>query len=248
MKRWTTGEVSKEHAVSVRTLRYYDQIGLLKPSCKQDNGRRHYSEEDLLTLEKILLLKSLALSLDDIRLMIDRLSFRDILIAHHQHLQDQLATLETSIQNTSSLINLYDLEGSLSWERVSKLVNSSKAVKKKWVDYFAEDEKQFLKKNLPNLGDSGKQTQLYLSLLRRMEWCISRGIPPESDAGMEIGHQLLKAARETFGEDEELMEKFWEVRKKPSKESGLYPVSEDVLLFAEKSMEYAAVSDVNSGR
>ncbi|MGP1906896.1 MerR family transcriptional regulator [Metabacillus sp. JX24] len=239
MKRWTTGEVSKEHAVSVRTLRYYDQIGLLKPSCKQDNGRRHYSEQDLLTLEKILLLKSLSLSLDDIRMMMDKLSFRDILIAHHQHLQEQLATLETSIKNTSSLINLYDLEGSLSWERVSKLVTSSKTVKKKWVDYFAEDEKEFLKKNLPDLGDSSKHTQHYLSLLRRIEWCIRRDIFPESDAGMEIGLQLLEAGRETFGEDEELMEKFWDVRKKPSSETGLYPVSEDVLLFAEKCIAFA---------
>ncbi|MEK3805418.1 MerR family transcriptional regulator [Bacillus sp. FSL H8-0547] len=248
MKRWTTGEVSKEHAVSVRTLRYYDQIGLLKPSCKQDNGRRHYSEQDLMTLEKILLLKSLSLSLDDIRMMMDKLSFRDILIAHHQHLQEQLATLETSIKNTTSLINMYDFEGSLSWERVSKLVKSSKTVKKQWVDYFAEDEKEFLKKNLPDLGDSGKQTQHYLSLLRRIEWCISRDISPESDAGMEIGLQLLEAGRETFGEDEELMEKFWEVRKKPSEESGLYPVSEGVLLFAEKCLVYAAGSDVNSGQ
>lgn len=248
MKRWTTGEVSKEHAVSVRTLRYYDQIGLLKPSWKQDNGRRHYSEEDLLTLEKILLLKSLSLSIDDIRMMMDKLSFRDILIAHHEHLQEEMAALETSIQNTSSLINMYDLEGSLSWESVSKLVKSSKTVKKKWVDYFAEDEKEFLKKNIPDLGDSGKHTQHYLSLLRRIEWCISRGISPESDAGMEIGLQLLEAARETFGEDQDLMEKFWEVRKKPSEESGLYPVSEDVLLFAEKCMVYAAGSEVNSGQ
>jgi len=38
------------------------------------------------------------------------------------------------------------------------------------------------------------------------------------------------------------------VRKKPSKESGLYPVSEDVLLFAEKCMEYAAGGDEKSGQ
>ena len=49
MKRWTTGEVSKQRNISIRTLRYYDQIDLLTPSFKDDNGKRYYSEDDLFT-------------------------------------------------------------------------------------------------------------------------------------------------------------------------------------------------------
>ena len=59
----TTGRVAKMMGISVRTLRYYDQIGLLKPGSTLPNGRRQYSKEDLLELEKIMILKSAQFSL-----------------------------------------------------------------------------------------------------------------------------------------------------------------------------------------
>ncbi|WP_145044461.1 MerR family transcriptional regulator [Paenibacillus xylanexedens] len=238
MNRWTTGQVSKQRNISVRTLRYYDQIGLLKPSYKEDNGRRYYSEEDLFTLEKITLLKSLSLPLDDIRNVMDRLSFRHILIAHHNHLQEQLTSLQSSIANTTSLINMVDLEGELSWERVSHLVHNVQPTAKQWIEYFTDDESAFLQNALPKLSSGDQATQQYVSLLRRIEWCIQEAIPPQSDEGYHIACELMKLSQETFNGDEELMEKFWEVRKRPTEESGLYPVSEDVLNFVEMSIAY----------
>lgn len=71
MKQWTTGEVSKQRNISVRTLRYYDQIDLLTPSFKDDYGKRYYSEDDLFRLQKIMILKSLSLSLEEIRKVLE---------------------------------------------------------------------------------------------------------------------------------------------------------------------------------
>ncbi|SMF68175.1 transcriptional regulator [Paenibacillus uliginis N3/975] len=243
MNRWTTGQVSKQSNVSVRTLRYYDQIGLLTPSFKDDNGRRHYSEQDLFTLEKITLLKSLSLPLEEIQNVLEKLSFRDILIAHHNHLQEQLTLLQSSISNTTSLINMMDLEGSISWERVSSLVRTAKTSSKKWMDYFEDDERLFLKQALPNLGNSDRTTQQYISLLRRIKWCVEQSIAPESEEGYQIASGLIEVSNETFGGDEELMNKFWEVRKQPVEKSGLYPVSEEVLDFVERCISYAMEQD-----
>ncbi|OPA75137.1 transcriptional regulator [Paenibacillus selenitireducens] len=238
MNRWTTGQVSKQMSISVRTLRYYDQIGLLTPSYKEDNGRRYYSEEDLFTLEKITLLKSLSLPLEDIQNLLNKLSFRHILIAHHNHLQEQLASLQTSIANTTSLINMIDLEGTLSWDRVSHLVHNAQTNSNKWMDYFKDDESAFLQRSLPNLSSSDQSTQQYASLLRRIEWCIQQSIPPESDEGYHIACELMKLSDDTFQGDEALMEKFWEVRKRPAHESGLYPISDEVLHFVECSISH----------
>lgn len=239
MNRWTTGQVSKQRNISVRTLRYYDQIGLLTPSYKEDNGRRYYSDEDLFTLEKITLLKSLSLPLEDIQNVMDKLSFRHILIAHHNHLQEQLTSLQGSIANTTSLINMIDLEGTLSWERVSHLVQTVQPISKQWIDYFKDDESVFLQRALPSLSNDDQSTQQYVSLLRRIEWCIQQSIPPESDEGMKIAGELMKLSYETFNGDEELMEKFWDVRKLPTTDTGLYPISNEVLIFVEISMAYA---------
>ncbi|WP_042351323.1 MerR family transcriptional regulator [Bacillus massiliigorillae] len=238
MKQWTTGQVSKERNISVRTLRYYDQIKLLTPSFKDDNGRRLYSEEDLFTLEKIIILKSLSLPLEKIKEVIERLTYKQILISHHNYLQEQLSKLQTSISHTSELINMIDLDESLSWGRVSHLVQNSQHSCKKWIDYFQEDEKAFLQEALPNLSNNDRTTQQYMSLLRRIEWCIKHDIQPETDEGAQIAFELIELSKDTFQGDTQLMNQFWEVRKQPSSETGLYPISEEVLAFVEHCIAY----------
>ncbi|MEK5333057.1 MerR family transcriptional regulator [Lysinibacillus sp. FSL W8-0992] len=239
MKQWTTGEVSKQRNVSIRTLRYYDQVNLLTPSFKDENGRRYYSEKDLFRLEKIIILKSLSLPLDTIRDLLDKLSYKQILISHHNYLQEQLSQLQTSISNTTSLINMIDLEESLSWENVIELVENSQNIPKKWIDYFQDDEQSFLQEIIPNLSNNDKTTQQYIALLRRIEWCIEHNIKAETDEGFQIGSKLIALSNDTFQGDTELIEKFWEVRKLPVEETGLYPISEEVLDFVERCITYA---------
>jgi MerR family transcriptional regulator, thiopeptide resistance regulator len=239
MKRWTTGEVAKERNISIRTLRYYDQIDLLTPSFKNASGKRYYSEDDLYTLEKIIILKSLSLPLEDIRYILDKLSFKQVLVSHYNYLQEQLSTLQTSISNTTSLIHMMDLEESLPWERVSELVRRSQHSSKKWMDYFQEDEQALLQKSVPNLSNNDEATQQYISLIRQMESCIKHNVKPESEEGFQIGTRLLELSNDMFQGDEELMDKFWEVRKQPVEDTGLYPISDEVLEFAERCMEYA---------
>lgn len=240
MKRWTTGQVGKQRNISVRTLRYYDQIDLLKPSFKDENGRRYYSEEDLFKLEKILILKSLSLPLEQIREVLSKLSYKQILISHYNHLQEQLAKLQTSIANTTSLIHMIDGEESLSWERVSQLVQISETSANKWLDYFEEGERRLLQETLPNLSNNDKTTQQYLSLLSQIEWCIKHGIKPESEAGFQIASELIELSNYIFQGNEELMDMFWEVRKRPAEETGLYPISDEVLEFAERCIAYVS--------
>ena len=243
MKQWTTGEVAKQRNVSVRTLRYYDQINLLTPSFRDDNGKRYYSEDDLFQLEKIVILKSLSLPLENIRDILDKLSYKQILISHYNYLQEELSILQTSISNTTSLINMIDLDESLSWEHVSELVQNSGESSKKWMDYFQEDEKSFLKKTIPSMSNHDETTQQYISMLRQIEWCIEHDIKPESDEGLQIATKLIEISNVRFHGDVELMDKFWEVRKQPAKETGLYPISEDVLEFAERCVAYATTQE-----
>ena len=63
---YKTGEFAKLANVTERTLRYYDKIGLLKPSSILSNGYRQYTDSDLLKLQKILSLKHLGFSIEEI--------------------------------------------------------------------------------------------------------------------------------------------------------------------------------------
>jgi len=79
-------EVAKSAGVTSRTLRHYDQIGLLTPTHVEANGYRYYSPSDLVRLQRILLLRQLGLKLDVIS---------DVLALK----QDQTLALETHVQD-----------------------------------------------------------------------------------------------------------------------------------------------------
>ncbi|MGD6817868.1 MerR family transcriptional regulator [Metabacillus sp. 84] len=64
---YTIGQFAKKTSVTIRTLRYYDQQKLLKPSYVSESGRRYYKDEDLVILQQILSLKFLDFSLKQIR-------------------------------------------------------------------------------------------------------------------------------------------------------------------------------------
>lgn len=66
----TVGELAKKMGVTVRTLQYYDKIGLLSSSKESEGGRRLYNDRDLVTLLQIITLKSLGFSLESIKLQL----------------------------------------------------------------------------------------------------------------------------------------------------------------------------------
>ncbi|MFS8631344.1 MAG: MerR family transcriptional regulator, partial [Bacillales bacterium] len=66
-KVYSIGEFAKKTGQTIRTLHYYDEIGILKPSHVSSSGRRFYSEDEIITLQKIVALKFLGFSLEEIK-------------------------------------------------------------------------------------------------------------------------------------------------------------------------------------
>ncbi|HEX5973972.1 MAG TPA: MerR family transcriptional regulator, partial [Rubrobacteraceae bacterium] len=60
------GELARRTGLSVRALRYYDEIGLLSPSRRTEGGHRLYTAEDVVRLQRIKSLRALGLSLREI--------------------------------------------------------------------------------------------------------------------------------------------------------------------------------------
>jgi DNA-binding transcriptional MerR regulator len=68
---WSIQEIARRAGTTSRTLRHYDDIGLLEPSRIAGNGYRHYDEAALVRLQRILLLRELGLGLPQIRQVLD---------------------------------------------------------------------------------------------------------------------------------------------------------------------------------
>jgi MerR family transcriptional regulator, copper efflux regulator len=71
------GEIAERSNMSLRTLRHYDEIGLLVPSARSDGGFRLYSEQDLARLMVIRRMKPLGYSLEDMRAVMQLLQAGD---------------------------------------------------------------------------------------------------------------------------------------------------------------------------
>ena len=67
MSQFSTGELAKAAEVSVRTVQYYDQRGILTPSEVTEGGRRIYHESDLERLQVICFLRDLDFSIKQIQ-------------------------------------------------------------------------------------------------------------------------------------------------------------------------------------
>lgn len=86
---WSIQQVARMSDVTSRTLRHYDDIGLLPPAYVGGNGYRYYEQEQVLRLQRILLLRELGLGLDAIAEVVDR--EKDQVQALRQHLDRLVA-------------------------------------------------------------------------------------------------------------------------------------------------------------
>ena len=168
------GELAERTGLTVRTLRWYDQIGLLPPSGRTESGHRVYNEEDLARLQKILSLRALDFTLEEITDCLASPGFDHFtLVRMHRvraerelqrtgELRDRLARLEGYLErreeiSTESFINA--IEGSImiekyySNEELEKLAERAEVVgeermreaEKEWSDLFAEVREQMEK-------------------------------------------------------------------------------------------------------
>lgn len=231
----STGELAKQLKVSVRTIRYYDQIGLVQPSRKTSGGKRQYSKEDILDLQKILLLKSLNLSLEDSRCILAEQSMSSILSVHKSLLIKEIEGLSHSLEYTQTMLNLLDLEGVVEWQDLISLVETEKK-ETDWNQYFSPEQQSILKSKLPKMESDDLNTKKWINIIKRIEIFLERGISPETQEGQLISEDVDILSRETFGSPE-LAEAFWIVRKsaKASEELGLYPIDPSVINFLERA-------------
>ena len=138
---YTTGEFAKMAGVTIRTIRYYDTKGILKPSHHNSSGHRLYSNEDFIKLKKILALKYLGLSLDEVMNtelysfekddMVNSLRLQKNIIKnkinHMKTVLNAIETAEVSIQNDENL----------DWNKtidIIKILENEKVLLQQYVD------------------------------------------------------------------------------------------------------------------
>lgn len=176
---YTAGEIAKIAGVSLRTIRFYDAKGLLKPVSYSEAGYRYYNQGSLVILQRILMLKYLGFSLQQIEAMIqdDIETQRDInmqLAEQKQLLQEKKAQLEQMIATIEIM------EKSEEEDRWSYLVHL--------LNLLTDEEKiQEQYKNASNLEKRIRIHDYSTSSQDWMDWVLEKMELREDTTVLEIG-------------------------------------------------------------
>lgn len=137
---WKVGEVAELAGLTIRTLRYYDQICLFSPSQYTESGHRLYTKADLVRLQPILSLKQMGMSLEEIQLLLSNPEEQTVA----EILQTQISRVKKEIEVQQKLVA--ELENALSAARsnrtmsIPELTKLMEALKMNKEKYFSKQQ------------------------------------------------------------------------------------------------------------
>jgi len=124
---YSSGQFARMAGVTLRTIRYYDQHDILKPSLVSESGARFYTDTDFARLQQILLLKYLGFSLEDIREMTIEdpdshfmLNALNVQLKLVQDRIEQMQLVEKTLKDTAQAISE---EHTVDWSRMLDLIH-----------------------------------------------------------------------------------------------------------------------------
>ncbi len=134
MSQYTTGELAKQCGVTVRTVQFYDQKGILIPSALSEGGRRLYSDEDLKKMKIICFLRDTGLSLDTIGQLLkeeDPGSVISVLLSQQEQLlQEEIGERREKLERLAELQKSVKNDTSFSLETIGDVANVMEGKKK----------------------------------------------------------------------------------------------------------------------
>ncbi|OBR95472.1 HTH-type transcriptional activator mta [Clostridium ragsdalei P11] len=176
------GKFAQKSGVTLRTLRYYDKIGLLKPCAYTESGHRLYNVEDFGKLQKILTLKFIGLSLEDIsKIMNYDLNQGDLkrsLQIQKKIMKEKIYHIEAVIKSIDEAVHMLDNDKELNWNKfinIISIVNTDQ----KWMEQY---------ENASNLKARIRIHELFSTNKRGwMKWFFNQLNIPSKASILELG-------------------------------------------------------------
>ncbi|MBO6046249.1 MAG: methyltransferase domain-containing protein, partial [Erysipelotrichaceae bacterium] len=124
---YSSGQFAKMAHVTLRTIRYYDQKNILKPSYINESGARFYTDDDFARLQQILLLKYLGFSLSDIQEMTieatDLTHMLNSLKLQRRLIDDQIEQMQLVAQAIDNTIETIESKQDIDWSHTLDLIH-----------------------------------------------------------------------------------------------------------------------------
>ncbi|WP_228275829.1 MerR family transcriptional regulator [Gracilibacillus oryzae] len=217
------GELIKKVNISRRTLHYYDEINLLKPTIVKENGYRYYSKDDIIKLQTIVALKSMDYSLQQIKEIFDKgnVQTQSQEDAWLHSLQEQIDFASKKIDALQrkqfilrSMSQVIDISGHYNEDHIFQLIKrldspdfaDGEIPATFPADYFNEQEITILKQ-LPLVGSDDPRIQIAIQFVK--ETRKKMYLPPHSPQAQELAKKWRDCMSSWFLGNIELQEKYF---------------------------------------
>lgn len=246
MDKYSIGAISKETNVTTRTLRYYEEIGLLKPSYVAESGYRYYSKDDVITLQQITTFKKLGFKLSEIKEVLNEKKGISEEERWKSAIQNEIQTIQAEVKRLQGLEKLLyttfhaiELTGELRTEDLMLFIKSVQGIdqrEKFWKRYFTEEEKQIIQ-DLPTFEEDDERMKEWLQVLREIRQRINE--PVDSPEMQRLAEKVVTFSMHVFQEDEQLINKYWElIRPEEGEIAKVYGLDSETMKYIDEMVEY----------
>jgi DNA-binding transcriptional MerR regulator len=205
---YKTAEFAKLAGVTVRTLHYYDRLGLLKPSGRTAKGYRLYSERDFARLQQIVTLKFIGFPLKQIKDILNRgsLDLAKELRSQREIIGEQRLRLELTIKAIEKVEGVLASTDEPDWEvfaEIIEVINMQNDMT--WTDkYYSEEAKQKIAERAATVPrDVIEQAQRdWPALIKEVE--ASLGDDPGSEKVQALAERWARLVKGFTGGDAEI--------------------------------------------
>jgi DNA-binding transcriptional MerR regulator len=193
------GDLAKRTGLSVRTLHYYDEIGLLQPRDVTASGHRVYGADELARLQRIKSLRQLGFSLDDIRACLDAPEF-----SAHRVIELHIKRLREQIGEQERLVGLLEtLDASFATGTIASPDDLIRAI-----ESMTSLEREFTPEEWTEIKERGERLGLdhvravereWPTLIAQMRASMLRGDDPASADVARLASRWRELVREFTG-------------------------------------------------
>lgn len=222
---FTINEFSKRARITVRTLRFYEELGLLVPTEQNSSGYRLYGLKELAKLQQIQSLKFIGYSLQEIKDLIDdeadaATQLKKSLPWQHKLLTEKRNELNRAIEAVEKVQHLLEKEKSITWKILSSLLFQMEHERdlKEWAKaYFSED----IANQYFSLSKEYQQ-QLDIEMLdwlAKLKKLMQEDVSPSSPEAFEVLTELTEMATRHMEDTEAFAEELEKAQKRMEQET-----------------------------
>jgi DNA-binding transcriptional MerR regulator len=201
---WKIGQLAKQTGLSVRTLHYYDEIGLLSPSRRTGAGHRLYTATDVVRLQKIKSLRYLGFGLEEIQDCLDHPDFsvQRVIELHLSRLREQIELQRRLCRRLEGIAARLGSTEEVSVEefvRTIEVIGMSERLER----YYTPEQLEALERRRQELGEE-RIRAAEAEWPELIEWVrteMEAGTDPDDERVQRLAKRWMELVEEFTGRD-----------------------------------------------